>query len=41
MAALSVSLGSMVVGFASAYTSPALGPMSEALNFRNDSTVRR
>jgi facilitated trehalose transporter len=29
MAALSVSLGSMVVGFASAYTSPALVSMAE------------
>lgn len=30
MAALSVSLGSMIVGFASAYTSPALESMDAA-----------
>lgn len=33
LAALSVSIGSMVVGFASAYTSPALVTMREDINF--------
>ncbi|KAK3925731.1 Facilitated trehalose transporter Tret1 [Frankliniella fusca] len=36
MAALSVSLGSMVVGFVSAYTSPALPVMEKELNITKD-----
>lgn len=35
MAAIAVSLGSMIVGFSSGYTSPALPSMKEPLNATN------